>query len=455
MCRVKENKSFLLKLNSHTNKKRLEESIDLLKSIYPFELTKENLYIEKTKEKDTYNVYISNINIKKKEKNIKLVIFIFLLITIILFVFFGIRVVSEKIDIENQEKIEIEKQNIQKIEYQKSLQLELANKKNKYEQLMENDFELIYPILENIYVCLKGNSKIENLSISKNTFSVDIKTDDSIEILRKFEQSKYFSSVKMNRTTTVNNKELVTFTGSYVNSFVEIRDDSSTEEKIEFYTNKISIINNEIEKQKTIPISNYIANIKRYLQKNNCEEQYIQLRGELTNIEVECSVLSESKDILNFIKEIQSIESPIYKIKEIKIRNTNKIQTNIIFATGIELIEDELVITNNGNAQNISSTEMSKLFYSNEMQMAKKEITQNVSIDNVKKENNYILDRKYLIYIGSVKVQNETKFIVKDEEMNVIYKLSLVKTFIEDDCCFNEKNKLIAKINNIFYEVKR
>ena len=63
MCRVKENKSFLLKLNSHTNKKRLEESIDLLKSIYPFELTKENLYIEKTKEKDIYNVYISNINI--------------------------------------------------------------------------------------------------------------------------------------------------------------------------------------------------------------------------------------------------------------------------------------------------------------------------------------------------------------------------------------------------------
>lgn len=455
MSRMKENKSYLLKLYSHTNKKRLEEALDLLKGIYPFELTKKNLYIEKTKEKYTYNVYISNINIKKQEKNIKLVILIFFIITIILLIILGLKTVSKKIDIEKQEKMEVEKQNIQKIEYQKSLQQELANKKNKYEQLMENDFELIYPILENIYVCLKGNSKIENLSISKNTFSVDIKTDDSIEILKKFEQSKYFSSVKMNRTTTVNNKELVTFTGSYVNSFEGIRDDSSTEEKIEFYANKISIINNKIEKQKAIPISNYIANIKHYLQKNNCEEQYIQLRGELTNIEVECSILSESKDILNFIKEIQNIESPIYKIKEIKIRNTNKIQTNIIFTTGIELIEDDLLVTNNENVKNISSTEMSKLFYSSEFQIAKKEITQNTSMNNVKKENNYILNGKRFIYVGSVKLQNETKLIVKDEEMNVIYKLPLVKIFIEDDCCFNDKNKLIAKINNNFYEVKK
>ena len=58
-----------------------------------------------------------------------------------------------------------------------------------------------------------------------------------------------------------------------------------------------------------------------------------------------------------------------------------------------------------------------------------------------------------LLYVGKATINNEIKVVVKDEQMNSLYNLIQVTDEIEENCFFIEDEKMIAKINNKYYEV--
>lgn len=446
---------FLLRLQSPLKSKRILEAIEQLRIIYPFKINIENIYIEKTDAKGMFNVFVSKDKIEVKKSNFKKIIMIVIFFSIIfLFVCLGKMYIS-KVNEKKQVKVEIEKQHAEKEKIQKENEAKLHIVKEKYELLVNSEYDIIYPIIEHIYYCLGEKTTVETISIEKNSFSIDLTTKDTITILKNFEKSSFFSSVKMNRTTTVDEKEIVNFTGKYVNYIESPKDILSTIEKIYFYQEKIRIIEEKKKAQTEIALSDYIRQIREELKKNHCVEQYIQLRGEKKNIEIECFVYSTSKNILNFLKQIQEIGIPFYEIKAVKIRNNQyqeKIQTTVIFASGIELKEQELLVTENQKQSMVSSSELSSIFYKKTQQPTPVlKPTEVVSVSTLDKRTAL----KKIAYIGMTRINGAVVVIVKDEEMNVLYKLPCVQNELDTDCYIEKNGESIAKIQNEYYRVEK
>jgi len=444
-----KNKTYSLKLKSHSNKKRLLEALDELKNIYPFKLKPEDIFIEKTNERGCYLVYIGKVEKQKKRKLIKNLFMSFVFLTVVVIT---LMIANRIVENENKEKLakqEIENQNIKKIEAEKALKDELKIKKEQYEEILNAEYYPVYPILEELYKCLIGKTTIENISIANDTFFVEVKTEDCVKILRKFEESNSFTLVKMNKTTIVDNNEIVTFSGKYQQSKEYPQETLPIEDKISFYDDKIEKSKINSEKEKDITISTYIEKIRYVLKINSCKEEYIQTKGNLKDVEVECFFTASSINLLNFIKQIQEVDNPRFWIKEIRINNkANSIQVIVSFASGIEVKVDELELLEVANIS-IEPNDLSKLFNKSTVVVKTNTEIEKKQDLNISKR----IEQIKLLYVGKATINNEIKVVVKDEQMNSLYKLMQVTDEIDENCFFQENEKMIAKINNKYYEV--
>ena len=101
------------------------------------------------------------------------------------------------------------------------------------------------------------------------------------------------------------------------------------------------------------------------MHKNSCNVQYIQLKGKSGNAEIEFFVLSSSKNILNFIREIQEGEENLIDIKSFALRNSEdrgRIQTTVCFDTGIEFKQNDTPLSEYAGKK-IDLPEIDRIFY--------------------------------------------------------------------------------------------
>ena len=234
---------FTLILKSHTQKKRLIEARNALLYIYPFEIEEKKLFIVRTNTKGHYDVYISKEDINhNKNKQMLILIFLFCLIALVLFVVVMRHTTIKKIEEVNQQRT-LEKQKQEEVRIRKENEEKLENLKNQYNEKQEARYEKIYPYIERIYSVMTDKTIIENISIDKDLFTVEVTTTDSIIILSNFEKSKAFSSIKMNRTNIKDGKESVTYSGEFSKYILPENTDLTLEEKLDFYTERIIVIN--------------------------------------------------------------------------------------------------------------------------------------------------------------------------------------------------------------------
>lgn len=450
---------FTLILKSHTQKKRLIEARNALLYIYPFEIEEKKLFIVRTNTKGHYDVYISKEDINhNKNKQMLILIFLFCLIALVLFVVVMRHTTIKKIEEVNQQRT-LEKQKQEEVRIRKENEEKLENLKNQYNEKQEARYEKIYPYIERIYSVMTDKTIIENISIDKDLFTVEVTTTDSIIILSNFEKSKAFSSIKMNRTNIKDGKESVTYSGEFSKYILPENTDLTLEEKLDFYTERIIVINEREKKQKHVQLSEYIQNIRTILHKNSCQEQYIQLRGKDNNIEIEFFILSTSKNILRFINEIQDSDENLIDIKSVKIRNSEdreRIQTTVLFDTNIELDQNNELFAEYVDVK-IELSEIDKIFYK---AITPKPVVSKYSLTQTSQQNQIVKTKdkaklKKLTYIGLTKSNGRTLVLVKDEEMESIYKLIQTDVEIDGDCCIKNDGGFIAKLRGEYYEVKK
>ena len=263
----------------------------------------------------------------------------------------------------------------------------------------------------------------------------------------------------MNRTNVGNGMERVTYTGDFSRYFKEADECLSLDEKISFYSDEIFKIEERIERKKATQLSSYINNIRTVLHKNNCREEYIQLHGKDKNTEVELYILSSSKDILNFIDEIQSLDDNLTDIKKISIHNSedrNRIQTIVCFESGIELKSDTESLFEYTDKK-IESSELDRIFYKN---VTQKKLAQNTSVKDSHRTDNKArtespLKLRKLTFVGLTKSGGKTFVLAKDEEMENLCKVELTDVEKEGDFCIQTDYGYKAKIRGNYYEVKR
>ncbi len=447
---------YTLPLKAKSERKRLIEAEEALGTLYPFEINGKNILITGKVRKGIYEVYVSQKEIKKPANSIKFVLFAMILLLSLSAVFL---LAWHKMQ-ENKRNILVQKENekteAENIRIQKEKEEKLNALQKEYESLFALRYEKIYPRMERIYSIMTKGSTIENIFIERNSFIIEVSTLDAMKILKNLEENSAFEFIKMTKTSVLSEKETVTYSGIFSNFQRPKTEFSSDDAKLEFYEKEVKAMTERQKVLKNTPLSEYIGNIRNELHKHNCHEQYIQLHGNRNSVEVEFYILSSSKNILNFLSELQSVENCLVDIKQIRIRNSeqqDRIQTTIFFDSGIDL-KQEAKDFSELTEKKIPVGEINQFFY-------KKPTAKNI----VRTKQKPIMQQKVnpqektklksLAYIGLTKTNDKTFVLAKDEIMNVIYKLPMSETETSGDYCAVVSNGFQAKIRGEYYEVKK
>lgn len=445
---------YSLALKARTERKRIAEARKALGNLYPFEIR--SILIAGKGKKGVYDVYVSRTEIKKPSHIIRAVVLTSLLLLLLSVAFIAVRyklkeskanVLAEK----EHDRLELESMRLQK---EKEERLDTLHKE--YEILQAMQYEKIYPRMERIYSAMTKGSTIENISIEKTSFLIEVSTNDAMNVLKNFEDNAAFEFVKMTKTSVSNGKETVTYNGTFSNFQRDSTEFLSTDDELEFYEKKIEAMKERQDLLKHTPLSTYIKNIRNTLHKNNCHEQYIQLHGNGNSAEVEFYVLSSSRSILNFISELQGADDCLIDIKRMRIRNSerqDKIQTTLFFESGIDLKQEPKEFSELAEKK-IPVEEISQFFHkkASPKNAAKLRQTPAARQKQIPQKKTKM---KTLAYIGLTKASGRTFVLAKDEGMNVIYKLPISQTEIDGDYCMETSSGFQAKVRGEYYEVKK
>lgn len=452
---------YTLKLNSRTERRMLSEAKTLLRDIYPYEVSEKNLYLEKSKEKGFYDIYVSKEEIKKKTKINGLIIFGVLFSILIAISILVVRrglIEKENTIVIQREKEEIENQKIKEKQEKES---RLDNLKQKYLTTINAEYEKIFPFIERIYSCMSGNTTIENITLEKSGFSVEVTTKDALKVLGNFENSVAFNSVKMNRTTVKDKEEIVIYSGTFVKVIETPKNVITIDEKLNFYENELNRVKLRKEKIGSMKLSEYIGKIREVLRKSGCTEEYIQIKGTGISTEIQFFIISSSSEILSFLKSIQDESENLFDISQVKIRNSedrNNIQTTVCFDSCISLDAEKRAIEELKDEE-YQISEIDKAFYKvSNVRMTRPKINSTETVQK-KTETEKTIDKKTmpvkaLYYLGLTKSGNETFVMAKDDDMGSIYKLKLSETGPEENMCIKSNYAYLAKIRGEYFEVK-
>lgn len=396
------------------------------------------------------------LNLLEKKDLIKRIVY-FAVLSILLIILFMILVnkVEKIIEVNKSKQAEIDIQKKQILEKEQQLNDELNLLIKEYERKVKNSNKKNYPIINIIYSCLNKNTIINSLSIQKNNFSIEIKTDNSLEVLSKFESNYKIETIVMNRIANESGKEYVSFTGAIKNDFVYADKNLSNIEKINHYKKLLEDVCYEEN------FSEYVAEIKNIIMQNNCQQEYMQVKLNNDLIDLECNVKGTGKNILSFIKAIDDSPNNI-EIKNLRIRNiinSSVCNLMVIFETKINkknVLEDE--IKDYDYVEKLPQ-EIGKVFgndneriINTKSRIAKK----NIVLEN--KTEKIIQSRKKikLNYIGKGSNSNFSNILFfKNPISGQIYKLPVVNDFIDQNCCIDVVNKYIVLIDGEEYEVDK
>lgn len=449
---------YSLALKARTERKRIIEAEKALGSLYPFEIRSGNILIAGKGKKGIYDVYVSQAEIKKPSNITRTVV----LMTLFLLLLSAAFLVARRRLKENRANALAEKEHdkleLENIRMQKEKEERLDALREEYEILQDLRYEKIYPRMERIYSAMTKGSTIENVSIEKTSFLIEVSTGDAMKILANFEENAAFEFIKMTKTSVAKGKEMVVYNGTFSNFRRDDAEFLSVDDELEFYEKKIETMKERQMLLKNTPLSKYIKNIRDMLHENNCHEQYIQLHGNGNSAEVEFYILSSSKDILNFIDKVQGADDCLIDIKQMRIRNSerqDRIQTTLFFESGIDLKQESKEFSEL-TEKKIPVAEISQFFY-------KKPSAQNVRKSQLppfapaqqKQVSRERTKLKPLAYIGLTKTGGTAFVLAKDESMNAIYTLPMSWTEIDGDCCTETPDGLRAKIRGEYYEVRK
>ena len=455
------NGTFIVKATEFTELIEMQDG-QLLKSVLVNKNESENtssIVITENEIKRSYGtkdlLIEKNVDEIKKETFLKISV-LFLIVGIVLatiFIIFNIQ--KDKInairEAENQEKLAAK---------QKSVEQEKCNKlKLEYEKLVFEKSVDMYQLLSSLYENIDRNASIENLSIEKNSFSIDIVTRDAIKILNNFEKNRAIQNIKMNKTTVQNGKEYVSYNG-FFQRFIVYPSAESNSEQIKYYQAQIDSIKKREELKSSKTVSEYSEDLRKLLHSSNCREDYIQTKVYGDKVSLEVLINAKSEHILSFIKKV-SKDEVLIDIQGLRIKNNqdySNVQSLLTFDTGIIVEKENTLSESNITSSDISAKDFGASFYKNP---ERNHLTYKVAPKNEVKEK--IEDKPRLVHNSNLEYVGEAKFgsagpaiFLKDKEFGNLYKLPILETLNEaNGCKILSSNSYEVVINKKHYEVKK
>lgn len=352
--------------------------------------------------------------------------------------------------IAHQKEMELLERN--KLEEQKIKTKYFLDLKSKYENKLIMQNVEMYPIINLIYSNFTNDCIIENLSIQRTNFQIDITTKNAIEVLSKFEINPYIEKIQMNRIASSFGYDHVSFSGKIKRTLKMPEDDESLESKILFYEKILA------EPYRELVFSEYVKNIRLYILMNKCKEEFLQVKNVNNQIDLECELKGSGVNILKLIRSFDTNESKI-EIKSLRIRNTNNVSTcslSIVFETFIDtnsVKKDEL---KNINIKESSPNEIGIVFN------ARKESFNSIRENETKQKDNTLAKSKKLKEIGTLDLLGkgsnkdyEKIIFVKNSVTGEIFKIPVVNSKITKNYALENNDCYNVFINNEEYKVNK
>ncbi len=400
--------------------------------------------LKKSSEKD---IIYQNAKEHKKKEFIKKTLFVILIFTTVSLAFY-IRHKSILTDKRIKENHLIAKAREETILKEK--EAKLKELKEKYEGFKKEKYMSVYKGLSVISNCLSSDASIEEITVEKESFSIELKTKNSIREFENLEKAPYLRNITMSRASVEEGFEKVSFTGKTVKEKLnEPGLEEKIDRKIDFYKSEIKKIETDIEKQKKVLPSEYAKKIRMLLRESKCTEEYLTFREGLDGIVLEVFLRVEVRRILSFLEKADTDEK--LKIKSVKIRNLGgDFLTVIEFETGIK--KENETKTAEIKIQKINASDVSKKF--------KSETKRKTSV--VKKDSSFkktFIKNHSFEYFGQADEKNGAIVFLRDKDFGNILQLPLkdeLNADGKDSCVLSEdRNALILSINGLLYEVKK
>ncbi len=340
------------------------------------------------------------------------------------------------------------------IKREKKLQLQLSQLINKYESIYPDDN--MYKCLNIIFDCLGNGTKVENLSITKNSFELTVHASNSLAVLQRFESNLWIKEIKLSRSAKEQNSEYVNYSGVIAKKIIYADDSLSLPDKIKFYQDYIAFVDADTKKKEQLTVSVYAGELRKLFYKTNCTEQYMLLKNNDSKINMEICLHANGSHIFDLVKLISesSISSDLYSIQIHNVASNGIIAAILKVNTGIKAESvDKSAYTDNFEVKNISAQTMSNAFYSSPVKT-------NVTVKNkqpaLQISNERKIIKNQLIYVGSATDKHNTVIVFfKDTKTDLLYKVPLKDDVTGDHC--NEKSPGLYEvfIKNEIHEVRK
>ena len=253
---------------------------------------------------------------RKKYIKISSAIFMIAVLCITLYASYQYRVASEE---KNKQLKEEKLYNERKLQKEKIAKEKIINLEIEYNRLIEKKRLKPFEIINVVSLCLDKNVLITSLTIKENNFQMEALAQDSLKILKNFENNKQINNIKMNQIHPDQKKERFTINGNVLPAKQYVSDDNSIEEKIKIFE---TLIGEEKKNRYSEGITDSVfgMNIRDILRKCNCSIKSYQYLGYGNEKEIEFSIRGNSKNIFNFLK-ISSLPLYNWDFSMVQIRN--------------------------------------------------------------------------------------------------------------------------------------
>ena len=253
-----------------------------------------------------------------ERKYIKTGSFVFAIIAVFatLYGLYQYKTISE----EKNKQLREEQLNIEKIlERERIEKTKLLNLEKEYMDLIEKKRLKPFEIVNAVSSCLDKNVLIISLTIKENIFQMEAVADDSLKILRKFENNKQINNIKMNQIHPEKNRERFTINGAVLPAASYVDENNPIEEKIKIFE---ALIQEEKGRGygEGFTDSVFGMSVRDILRSCRCSIKSYQYLGYGNGKEVEFSIQSSSRNFFNFLK-ISSMPLHNWDFSLVQIRN--------------------------------------------------------------------------------------------------------------------------------------
>lgn len=391
----------------------------------------------------------------KEQKRKKILV---CLLCVFLFSVIGITAVHQRIQMSAEKRIaeRAQREDFLKREAERKEKEQLAKSlEAEYTDSVSHMLPDMFAVCNKVFSSIDEGTKIDNLTISGNTFQFDAHGNDAIKILTQYEENDFVTGIYLNRVVVEGAEDSFTFEGKVKQGITLPRAEDSIDRKIAFYQDELKRFQEEAKIRQSRRPSEISKIIREIILKNRCRVGFIQYYNTEYGLEIEYAVEGSSQLFFAFLRDVSQSEAYL-NISSVRMRSYlegGTLSAVVRFRTGINANEAEIgeaILSE--EAALFTPEELAEYFIKRRSVPAVREVLpepEKVEALSV------VRNPAFLQYVGLAGTsRGEQYVIIKDTRKNIVVKLGNDASE-EDHVISNDIQSVEVKYEGIHYEVEK